>query len=207
MEEKKAINLLKQGDLSGLEPLVNQFYLQAVRSSYLIVRDKAQAEDIAQTFFLDLPRKITQFDDNLPLRPWLLKCIVNASINALAGTARFVSLDNELPYDDAAADQFFDAGLPPEEQIITGELRQAVWDSLGKLTPGQRAVIVMRYYLQFDEAEMAQKLNKPKSSIKWWLHSAKERLRILLRPIGTARTIENDSHVELQNHSGESDYE
>lgn len=207
MQEKQAINLLKQGNLRGLEALVNQFYLQALRSSYLIVRNKAQAEDVVQTFFLDLPQKITRFDDGLPFRPWLLKCIVNASINALAGTARFVSLDNDLSDDDAATDRILGASLPPEEQVITGELRQAVWDALGKLTPRQRAVIVMRYYLQLDEAEMAQKLNKPRSSIKWWLHSAKERLRILLRPLGSARAIKNEAHVKLKNHSGESDYE
>jgi len=40
MEEQQAIVLLKQGDNRGLEVLVQLYYLQAVRASYLIIQDK-----------------------------------------------------------------------------------------------------------------------------------------------------------------------
>jgi hypothetical protein len=40
MDEQQAIQRLKQGDIGGLEFLVSQFQLQAVRVSYLITRDE-----------------------------------------------------------------------------------------------------------------------------------------------------------------------
>src|SRR5450759_966517 len=184
MEEQEAIVRLKEGDPAGLEYLVNMYYFQAVHTAYLVVRDTSQAEDVVQTAFLNLPKNIERFDEQLPFRPWFLKSILNASINTLEGSSRFVSLKEEPIDEETSFAGFSDPQPSPEEQVITSEMRQTVWDSLGRLTPQQRAVIVMRYFLQFDESEMAQKLDKPKSSIKWWLYSAKKRLRMLLHPLG-----------------------
>lgn len=207
MEEKKAIDLLKHSDLSGLEYLVNQYYYQAVRSAYLIVREKAQAEDIVQNFFLDLPKKIASFDDAQAIKPWLLKCIVNASLNSLSERTRITSLDDKTFADEDFFRELADTYPLPEDQVITAEVHQAVWKSLGKLTPNQRAVIVMRYYLQLDEAEMAEKMKKPRSSIKWWLHSAKKRLSSLLHPFKAENVNKNNPYLELKANSKESDYE
>ncbi len=52
MDELEAIELLKKGDLNGLELLVEKYYFQAVHSSYLIVQDPELAKDIVQSTFL-----------------------------------------------------------------------------------------------------------------------------------------------------------
>ncbi len=192
MEERQAIVRLKDGDLTGLEYLVNRYYFQAVHSAYLIVRDKSLAEDVVQTTFLNLVQKVEKFDLGFPFRPWFMKCVVNAAINALDGQGRLVSLADE-PEDGCLAtfERQFDTPLSPEEQAVNEETRQAVWQALGQLNPRQRAVVVMRYYLQFNENEMAQQLDEPKSSIKWWLRSAKARLRVLLHGKGFSPAISN----------------
>lgn len=64
----------------------------------------------------------------------------------------------------------------------TGDLRQAVWNALGQLSPEQRAVILQRHFLEMSEVEMTEKLQKPASTIKWWLRTARERLRKMLEP-------------------------
>ena len=48
MEDQIAISLLKQGNLNGLEALVNRYQAKAVRAAYLITHDRAMAEDVAQ---------------------------------------------------------------------------------------------------------------------------------------------------------------
>lgn len=207
MEEKQAIEFLKRGDMNGLEYLVNTFYLQAVRSSYLIVREKTAAEDIVQTFFLELPQKIAGFDDVLLFRPWLMKSIVNASLNSLKKTTRFLSLEANSFSDESFLDELIDTNPMPEDQLITEEVRQVVWKSLGKLTPNQRAVIVMRYYLQLNEVEMANNMKRPRSSIKWWLYSAKNRLRKLLQPYKSTLVNKEDPYSESTGDSKETDYE
>ena len=47
MEDRIAISRLKQGDLTGLESLVNRYQVQAVHAAYLVVYDLTLAEDIA----------------------------------------------------------------------------------------------------------------------------------------------------------------
>jgi RNA polymerase sigma-70 factor (ECF subfamily) len=178
--------------LDGLESLVREYYFPAVHTAYLIVRDKPQAEDVVQTVFLDLPQKIKRYDEQFAFRPWFLKCIVNASLNALKGRDRFVALDEPSADGETGLAAFPDPQPFPEEQAISAETRRAVWESLGKLNPQQRAVIVMRYYLQFNESEIVQQMNRPRSSVKWWLHTAKARLRRLLYTFAPPHTTPND---------------
>jgi DNA-directed RNA polymerase specialized sigma24 family protein len=40
----------------------------------------------------------------------------------------------------------------------------------------------MRYFLEMNEAEMAGEMNRPKSTIKYWLRTAREQLKRLLMP-------------------------
>jgi hypothetical protein len=43
-----------------------------------------------------------------------------------------------------------------------------------------RAVIVMRYFLEMSEADMSAKMDRPLSTIKWWLRDARDRLRTMI---------------------------
>ncbi len=66
MDEQQAIARLKQGDLNGLEFLVQQYQVQAVHSAYLILGEDPSAQDVVQAAFLKVARKINQFDFAIP---------------------------------------------------------------------------------------------------------------------------------------------
>jgi RNA polymerase sigma-70 factor (ECF subfamily) len=55
-----------------------------------------------------------------------------------------------------------------------------VWHALQQLAPEQRAVIVQRHFLEMSEAEMVETHQRPASTIKWWLYSARKSLKALL---------------------------
>ena len=74
-----------------------------------------------------------------------------------------------------------DPAKAPEQLAEAVELRQSVWNALGQLSPEQRAVIIQRHFLEMNEADMVQDLQRPASTVKWWLHTARERLRVLLK--------------------------
>ena len=48
--------------------------------------------------------------------------------------------------------------------------------AIQSLLPEQRAVVVMRYFLEMSEAEMSTEMSRPLSTIKWWLREARKRL-------------------------------
>jgi RNA polymerase sigma-70 factor (ECF subfamily) len=179
MEEREAITLLKQGDLAGMEELVQHHQVEAVQTAYLIVGDRSMAEDIAQAAFLKAVERIHQFKDGLPFRPWILRIVTNDAIKVSLRARKHLSLDAAQELNESLV-WLRDTTPGPEELAATAENRQMIWEALQQLTPKQRAAIVMRYFLEMRDREIAQELDRPLSSIKWSIHAAKERLRSLL---------------------------
>ncbi len=183
--DQQAITLLKQGSMAGLAALVQRYQAQAVHTALLIVRDGDLAEDIAQEAFLQAYQSIGQFDERRPFGPWFLRIVINASLKAAGRQKRSIPL--EETEDDSAecgriARWLIDPQPGPEELTETAEMTEMIWQALARLSPNQRAAVVLRYFLEKDEREMIQELNRPLTTVKWWLHAARERLRSLLRP-------------------------
>jgi RNA polymerase sigma-70 factor (ECF subfamily) len=177
MDEQQAVARLKQGDLSGLEFLVQRYQVKAVHTAYLIIGDLPAAEDVVQTVFLRAAKKIHQFDDRRPFHSWLLKIVVNDAVKESKRQKRHISMGDPT---DEILNWLTDTGPRPEELAESNELCRAVWSAIQRLAPEQRAVIVQRHFLEMSEAEMAVELQRPSSTIKWWLYSARERLKALL---------------------------
>jgi RNA polymerase sigma-70 factor (ECF subfamily) len=183
-EIHQAIQQIHQGDLGGLEFLARKYYTAAVRTAFLIVRDRAIAEDVIQSFFLAFPKKARSYDLQRPFEPWFFRSIVNAAIDAIAARPQEVSidhLDEEQGWIEAWTHSI---GLPtaigPEEHLEMEEIRQMIWAALGQLSPRQRAAVIMRYYLEMNEQEMSRELGITRSNIKWILYTARGKLKELL---------------------------
>jgi RNA polymerase sigma-70 factor, ECF subfamily len=181
MDDQKAISRLKQGDLNGLEFLVNRYQVRAVHAAYLIVYDRALAEDVAQTAFVKIAERVHQFDEKRPFAPWFFRIVVNDAIKVARKQKRTVSLEEQL--DESAAQLakwLTDPALQPEQVLEHKEAHQKILRAIQNLPPEQRAVIVMRYFLDLSEADMSANMDRPLSTIKWWLREARKRLRNLV---------------------------
>lgn len=184
MEEHQAITKLKRGDIVGLEFLVKKYYLPAVRAAFLIIQEKSLAEDVVQTSFINLVNKIDQFDETKAFRPWFLRSVVNRAISVTRKRSRDILVDESEFFEEIAStlEPASSNGHNPEESIISEELSLTIQLALEKLSPQQRAAIVMRYYLDFSENEISQEMERPKSTVKWTLYSAREKPRQILLP-------------------------
>lgn len=175
MDDLSAIRRLKRGDIGGLEALVERYQVEAARVAYLITRDLTQADDVVQESFLRFYRHIRSFEENRPFAPYFMRIVANNAIESAQRAsnheARFPVLDDEttsvLP---------LDALFNLEQQFEAGELRDAVWDALQMLTPEQRAAIVLRYYFDYSEREIAEALDAPQGTVSWRLHRARTEL-------------------------------
>ena len=181
MEVKNSISRLKQGDLNGLEVLVNRYQVRAVRAAYLILYDHQLAEDIAQTAFIKAAERIHQFDDERPFAPWLFRIVVNDALKLAKKLERDVSMDEQLDVPAAQITKWLTNPDPgPEIMVEEMQLRESILTAIRSLPPEQRSVIVMRYYLDLSLADMSKKWDRPLSTIKWWLRDARRRLRGLM---------------------------
>lgn len=192
MDDVTAINRLRRGDLSGLTALVERYQLQAVRIAMLITRDRALAEDVVQTTFLRLSERIELVDPGRPFPPYLFRSVVNAAVHAAKREWRHDSLDGTFVRTngrhhegESPLDWLPDPSPLPDAAAESAELKREVRAALDRLTPEQRAAVVLRYYLDYSEAEMAEVLAAPAGTIKWRLHQARKRLRVLLKERGS----------------------
>ena len=181
MEDRIAISRLKQGDLTGLESLVNRYQVQAVHAAYLIVWSRALAEDIAQTAFVKVAERVHQFDEERPFVPWFFRIVVNDAIKVARKEKRTVSLEEQVDESTGQIARWLtDPALQPEQVLEGKEAHQSILKAIQSLPPEQRAVIVMRYFLELSEVDMSAKMDRPVSTIKWWLREARKRLRDLI---------------------------
>lgn len=181
MDEIKAIDQLKAGDITGLRTLVELYQVEAVQAAYLITGDRAEAEDIVQTAFLRVYEKIQGFDEARPFRPWFLRMVANDALKAAARQNRRVSLedDGDATY-PAVLQRLEMTTREPEDAAQRDESVAEMRRALARLSPAQRAAVTMHYFLGLSTAEAASQLNSTPGTVRWHLSVARERLRALL---------------------------
>src|SRR5215210_5667421 len=120
MEEQWAIERLKRGDTSGLEVLVRRHQVRAVQAAYLILGDRALAEDVAQDAFVKAYEGIGRFEAGRPFGPWFMEVVVNGAVKMAARRER------TLPFgeDDAPARWLLDPETGPQELAEEAETRR-----------------------------------------------------------------------------------
>jgi RNA polymerase sigma-70 factor (ECF subfamily) len=180
MEDRIAISRITQGDLNGLETLVNRYQVQAVRAAYLIVYDRELAEEVAQTAFVKVVERIHQFDEERPFAPWFFRIVVNDALKLAQKQKRNLSLEDLDEPTAQLAKWLTDPGVNPEQLLEEKQARTNILKAIQSLSPDERAVVVMRYYLELSEADMSAKMDRPLSTIKWWLRDARKRLYDLI---------------------------
>lgn len=184
MDEQRAIARLKRGDIGGLAVLVKRYQTQAIQTAYLITHDLPLAEDVVQDVFLHVYRYIGRFDPNRPFAPWLMRSVVNAAVKAAKRQQAAFSLDEfapELEGDLTFADLLPDPAPTPDSALDQDEIAAAVENALRQLPPEQRAAIVLRYYLDLDDDQIAAELRCAPGTVRWRLHTARKQLGVLLR--------------------------
>ena len=148
-DERAWIRGAQAGNASDFEALFRAHWPSAYRAAFLVVHDAAAAEDIAQEGFLAAVRNLDRFDRRRPFGPWLHRIVVNRAID----WARRRQLRGEVGGDAVAAEP------APERERVD------VVESLAALSPDHRAVIVLRYLLEYTPGEIAAMLELPRGTV------------------------------------------
>ena len=158
-EERAWIRGAQSGSASALEAL-------------FVVHDGAAAEDIAQEAFLAAVRNLDRFDRRRPFGPWLHRIVVNRAIDW--ARARSLRRETGRPlFGEWEDDTDEHVGLEnPVPEDIAGGLRS--------LSPEHRAVIVLRYFLDYTPGEIAELLDLPRGTVNSRLRRGLDRLEDIL---------------------------
>jgi RNA polymerase sigma-70 factor, ECF subfamily len=161
--ESALIRDAQRGSTDALEELFRRHWRRAHRAAYLVVGDGSAAEDIAQESFLAAIRALDRFDRRRPFGPWLHRITVNRAIDF--ARARALRAEHAL----AASVE----GAAPVRDEISDELVGA----LAELSVEHRAVVVLRYVLDYTPGEIADILDLPRGTVNSRLRRGLDRLR------------------------------
>ena len=139
------------------------------RRAYLLAGNHADAEDLAQKTLIKVHGAWSRVSRSEVPDAYVRRILMNTFLSFKRPKGRRLEL---LVGDDAPE---------PASPLIAGpEDRMALWPQVRLLPPRQRAVIVLRYYEQLSEAEIADVLDCSRGNVKSTAHRALQNLRTAL---------------------------
>lgn len=156
-----------------LEDLYRQQQMRMVRLAILLVDDPATAEDVVQEAFTGLYRNWAQLRDAKAAVGYLRTAVVNGSRSVLR--RRKTAREYQPPHQPDARSAESLAMLSTEHQAIV--------TALGHLPRRQREVLVLRYYGNMSEGEIAEATGVSKGTVK---STASRALEALQKHLGTS---------------------
>jgi RNA polymerase sigma-70 factor (sigma-E family) len=138
------------------------------RYAYLLAGNHADAEDIAQQTLLKAYRSWSRVKDSDSPAAYLRRMLTNTYLSQRRPKGRRLELLTDAPPEPAHA------------PAAGAEERMALWPHVKSLPPRQRAVIVLRYYEDLSEQEIADTLGCSRGNVKSTAHHALKALRAVL---------------------------
>ena len=149
---------------------------QLLKTAYLITWDAGEAEDLVQECLFKVARRWPRVRRMVQPRAYARRILVNLAVDDARGHAR---RRGELDGAPAVADG------PARDLLVGLEARDELLDALARLTPRQRAVLVLRYFNDLTEAQTAEVLGCSPGTVKSNASRGLARLREVLAPTPT----------------------
>ena len=165
-------------------------YARSFRTACLLLGNRADAEEAVQEAFLRAWRFRASLGTGASLTPWLYRVVVNTC---------WSKLRREVPHRDRRADAsgldaIASTGISPEEHSGRNELSRALVRALGELPAHLRVVVVLRYYADLNDGQIAIAIGRRPGTVKSRLHEARSRLAANAELRGLA--VEDDDAAE-----------
>ncbi len=147
-------------------------YVPSFRTACLILGNRADAEEAVQEAFLRAWRFRDSLADVPSIRPWLYRVVVNSC---------YSKLRREIPHRDRRAGEeplahMAAEGVGPESSAEHSEVADTVLAALSRLPLSLRVPVVLRYYADLSERDIARAIGRRQGTVKSRLHEARRRL-------------------------------
>ncbi len=143
-----------------LASLHRAHYRDLVRLAGLLLHDRGASEEVVQDAFVQLHLRWRRLRDPAKAAPWLRSAVLNGARSKLRHHEVRRRHQPDAPYSEASA----------EDAALAWDGRDRMVRALATLPARQREAVVLRYYLDLSEAEMADAMGIAPGSVKTHLH-------------------------------------
>lgn len=175
-DEKTWVIQAQQGSDEAFTKLVETYQKPVYNLCYRMLGEPEAAEDAAQETFLRAYQNLHRYDATRPFGTWILSIAAHYCIDLLR-KKKFKMFSMDAENDDGATFELPDASAPdPEIESVKREQRDRLHLLLKGLDTTDRAAVIMRYWYDFSEVEIANSLNLTVSAVKSRLHRSRRAL-------------------------------
>jgi RNA polymerase sigma factor (sigma-70 family) len=154
--------------VDDLEAWLEEGYVRSYRTACLILGNRFDAEEAVQEAFLRAWRFRASIPTGSDVRPWLYRVVVNACNSKLR---------HEIPLRDHRSTAT-DLSAVPSASDAPGHVAESqdLMRAIGDLPTHLRIVVVLRYYADLSEREIATAIGRRQGTVKSRLHEARRLL-------------------------------
>jgi len=164
---------------SIVSALYAEHALGLTRLAQVMLGDRAAAEDVVHDAFCGLCRRWGDLTDPRKAPAYLRSSVLNGCRSVLRRRARGAvdpALGAEVLFSQGASG----LGAGADAPLLASEDRRAVLAALRRLPDRQREVLVLRYYLELPDAEIARTMGIGESTVRSAAHRGLTTLERLL---------------------------
>ena len=176
---------VQRGDRDAFTELVGKYQKPIYNFILRTVRDETEAEDLAQTTFVQVWKSAARYRVNAKFSTWLYTIARNLCLNEIRRRSRHPadSLDGYMHGDEEqAAPQIEDRTAPhPPGELLQGELQEKIEESLGDLPENQRTAILLCQRDELSYEEISKVLGCSVSATKSLIFRGRETLKMRLK--------------------------
>ena len=186
-DETALLAALRAGDDRAYQRLVGDHGGRLLSVARRILRNEEDARDALQEAFLQAFRALPRFEGHSRISTWLHRIVVNAALMKIRSRKahREEPIEPMLPtfQDDGHATVEYGAWEDGADVLLErAETRTLVRETIDRLPPSYRTILILRDIEELDTAEAAEMLGISANAVKIRLHRARQALRELLDP-------------------------
>lgn len=169
----------KTGSSDAFAELYAATYQRQYQFAYRYLKDEYLAQDALQETYILALKNLTKLKDSSLVIAWLNQINFRVCYNMNNKQQRYNQEMND--YDSTSVDQKRSHTLSPEDTAVHIDQKKYIMNQILKLPFTESQVIILKYYQNLNNDEIAKLMDISRSSVKRYLKSGKEHLGKILQ--------------------------
>ncbi len=175
LSDWELVQKCQAGEMDAFQELVSRYHQKIYVVLSGLLRNREDAQEVAQEAFFRAYRKIKSFQGGSSFYTWLYRIAVNMAIDSQRRQKR-----NPLDFRetmDGLFEEQNEVARDPFSDVHDRELREKLVSAINDLTPEHRAVIILRTVEGLSYKDIGEILGCSEGTVMSRLHYARKRLQ------------------------------